>query len=266
MGASGLRDGRRVEDCLSGDHVVVTGAARGIGLAIAAGIARRGGRVTALDIDGDGLVQAVAESGFSADHLQGFRADVTDFKQIESAIGRARQAFGSVTGLVNNAGRSSHGDAVELSEDEWDSFFSLNLKSSWLTSKAVLPEMRRNGRGSIVQIASVHARMTHPSYFPYAAAKAGLVGLTKSLALDEGVHGIRVNAVSPGYTLTPLNRDYFDRDPVAEQKVTSVHALGRMAQPEEIANVVCFLLSDEASFVTGVDWLVDGGLTARFPG
>lgn len=255
-----------VRESLSDLHVVVTGAARGIGRAIASGAAGRGARVTALDIDEEELARTVEELAFSSASLQGLRADITNSADIESVIRRAEDAFGPVTGLVNNAGRNSYGDAVEFTEEEWDSLFALDLKSSWLMAKAVLPGMRRLRTGSIVQIASVHARMTYPNYFPYAAAKAGLIGLTQSLALDEGKFGIRVNAVSPGYTLTPMLREYFAMDPDVEQTALAVHPLGRMAQPEEIANVVCFLLSDEASFVTGADWMVDGGLTARFAG
>jgi NAD(P)-dependent dehydrogenase (short-subunit alcohol dehydrogenase family) len=255
-----------VNDSLRDEHVLVTGAARGIGWAIAAGVLRRGGRVTALDVDGNALQEAIARSGFATDALVGIQTDVTVFDEIRSAVEQSQRTMGPITGLVNNAGRNSYGDAVEISEDEWDAFFDLDLKAAWLTIKAVLPGMREAGKGSIVQIASVHAHMTYPRYFPYAAAKAGLIGLTRSLALDEGGSGVRVNAVSPGYTLTPLLRDYFDRAPDVESKALEVHALGRMAQPDEIANVVCFLLSDEASFVTGADWLVDGGLTARFAG
>lgn len=255
-----------VNDSLGGVHVLVTGAARGIGRAIASGAASRGARVTAVDVDEEELSRAVEELGLPFDALQGVRADVTSSAEIELAVRRAEGSFGPVTGLVNNAGRNSYGDAVEFTEEEWDSLFALDLKSSWLMAKACLPGMRRLRRGSIVQIASVHARMTYPNYFPYAAAKAGLIGLTQSLALDEGKFGIRVNAVNPGYTLTPMLREYFDMDPEVEQAALAVHPLGRMAQPEEIANVVCFLLSDEASFVTGADWMVDGGLTARFAG
>lgn len=255
-----------VNDSLRGVHVLVTGAARGIGRGIAAGAANRGAHVTALDIDEAVLMETIEDWGLPPERVQGLPADVTSYPSVQAAVRLAEKSFGPVTGLVNNAGRNSYGDAVEFTEDEWDSLFNLDLKSSWLLCKAVLPGMRELGRGSIVQIASVHARMTYPNYFPYAAAKAGLIGLTQSLSLDEGKHGIRVNAVSPGYTLTPMLREYFDLDREAEERALAVHPLGRMAQPEEIANVVCFLLSDEASFVTGADWMVDGGLTARFAG
>ena len=122
-------------------------------------------------------------------------------------------------------------------------------------------------RGSIVNIASVHADHTFPGYFPYAAAKAGLVGLTRSLALEVGPQQIRVNALSPGWTETRLVAEYFATQPAAmRQQVLDVHPMGRIATPVEIANCAVFLLSNEASFVTGANWRVDGGMGARFAG
>jgi NAD(P)-dependent dehydrogenase (short-subunit alcohol dehydrogenase family) len=168
--------------------------------------------------------------------------------------------------LVNNAGRNAYGDPAAMTGDEWDEVFAVDLKGAWLCAKYALPGMIAAGRGSIVNIASLHARLTAAGMFPYAAAKSGLVGLTRSLALDVGRHGIRVNAVSPGYTRTAILDDYFARseDPTLEEQILGVHPMRRVARPEEIAEVVCFLASDAASFVTGADWAVDGGLGARF--
>jgi NAD(P)-dependent dehydrogenase (short-subunit alcohol dehydrogenase family) len=106
--------------------------------------------------------------------------------------------------------------------------------------------------------------MSYPNYFPYAAAKSGILGLTRNLALDEGKNGIRVNAVLPGFTLTPLIEDYFARNPEKRAEALAVQPLGRMAEPIEIAKVITFLLSDDASFVNGADWIIDGGLSGRF--
>lgn len=254
---------------LAGMHVLVTGGAMGIGRAIVENAVERGARVTFLDVNVD-EAQATLEA-LQAEHgadvpVRFSNTDVTQQQAVQAAVDEAAAVLGPVLGLVNNAGRNSYADPVEMTEEQWDEFFDLDLKSSWLTCKAVLPMMRAAGRGSIIQIASVHARLTYPNFFPYGAAKSGLVGLTRNLALDEGRYNIRVNAVSPGYTLTPLLQSYFQSDPEVEKRALAVHPLGRMAQPRDIANVVSFLLSDEANFVTGADWVVDGGLTARYAG
>ena len=179
----------------------------------------------------------------------------------------SRKKFGAITGLVNNAGRNSYADPVTMTEQQWEDVFDVDLKAAWLTAREVLPDMIANKKGSIVNIASVHANMTYPSMFPYAAAKSGLVGLTRSMALEVGAHQVRVNALSPGYTETFLVKEFFERnDPSLREKVMDVHPMHRMAKPSEIANCVAFLLSTEASFVTGANWIADGGLTSRFAG
>jgi NAD(P)-dependent dehydrogenase (short-subunit alcohol dehydrogenase family) len=145
--------------------------------------------------------------------------------------------------------------------------FAVDLKSAWLAARAVLPAMKAAKKGAIVNIASLHADMTYPGMFPYAAAKSGLVGLTRSLALEVGQWQIRVNALSPGYVETALVTEFFARNGAAlRENVLAAHPMRRMGSPAEIANCAIFLLSDEASFVTGSNWRVDGGLGARFAG
>jgi NAD(P)-dependent dehydrogenase (short-subunit alcohol dehydrogenase family) len=177
--------------------------------------------------------------------------------------------FGPPTILVNNAGVNANYDAVEMTEEEWERFFAVDLKAAWLTAKHVLPHMKRARRGAIVNVSSLHAFATLDGFFPYAAAKSGLLGLTRSLALDYGPHGIRVNVVAPGFVRTRLVRESIDRAPdraAAEAAMVAAVALGRIGDPREIARVVRFLASDEASYVTGASLLVDGGLTARRAG
>ena len=237
---------------------MVTGGSRGIGLATVEKALAEGATVTSFDIN--------AGPDLGADVLF-LTANVTQAADITRATADAVARFGPVTGLVNNAGKNSYADPVTMTEAEWDDVFSVDLKAAWLVARAVLPGMIAAGRGSIVNIASLHSEMTYPGMFPYAAAKSGLVGLTRSLALEMGKHQIRVNALSPGYTETQLVREFFAKnEPGLREKVLEVHPLGRMARPEEIANCVVFLMSDEASFVTGANWLVDGGLSARFAG
>lgn len=252
---------------LLSDHIVVTGGASGIGEGIVRNALARGASVSFVDINkdaGEALAQELTNDLAPGQHVFFDVCDVTDFEQIQTSMTKAVKVGGSVTGLVNNAGRNSYADPVEMTEEEWDEFFDLDLKSTWLMCKAVLPMMREARKGSIVNIASIHAHMTYPNYFPYAAAKSGLLGLTRNLALDEGRFGIRVNTVSPGYTLTPLLLSWFDQEPEARDNALAVHPMGYFAEPNDIANVVSFLLSDQARFVTGADWRVDGGLSARF--
>lgn len=241
---------------LAGEVMLVTGGARGIGAAIADVAARGGARVGVIDL----LPAEVVEGRHAV------QADITSAGQVAAAVEEIAAALGPVTVLVNNAGKNAYFDPVEMTELDWDAVFSVDLKAAWLMIRAVLPAMKAAGRGSIVNVASLHATLTCAGMFPYAAAKSGLVGLTRSLALDVGGHGIRVNAVSPGYIATDLVEEYFDQhaDPHARRKALDVHPLGRIGTPLDVAEVVCFLASDAAAFVTGAEWAVDGGLGARF--
>jgi len=249
---------------LKNEHILVTGGAAGIGAAIVLDAAQAGAKVSFCDINvaqGQTYAKELTAQGFQAFFHQ---ADVGNFDSLKLAHDAMVLHFGAVTGAVNNAGVNAYYDPVLMTNEEWERFFNVDLKSVWHTAKCVLPGMRAAKRGAIVNIASIHARMSYPNYFPYAAAKSGVLGLTRNLALDEGPHGIRTNAVSPGYTLTPLLESWFVQEPAKRTETLAVQPLGRMAKPSEIAKVVTFLLSDDASFVNGADWIVDGGLHARF--
>ena len=249
---------------LQNEHVFVTGGANGIGAAIVLDVSQSGAKVSFCDLAeeaGKEYEKELTGKGFQVFFHQG---DVANFDNLKVAHTAMVAKFGMVTGIVNNAGVNSNADPVEMTNDQWNRFFDVDLKSVWHTAKLVLPEMRKAKKGSIVNIASIHARMSFPKFFPYAAAKSGVIGLTRNLALDEGIHNIRTNAVSPGYTLTPLLESWFQSVPEKRKESMAVQPLGRMAQTSEIAKVVTFLLSADASFVNGADWIVDGGLHARF--
>jgi len=251
---------------IEGRHVLVTGGARGIGAAIAGKALAEGALVSIIDVDEAAGAELLAT--LSAEKRACFSAgDVRRASDIARALEAATKLFGPVSGLVNNAGRNVYADPVTMTEQEWEDVFAVDLKSAWLAARAVLPAMKAAKKGAIVNIASLHADMTYPGMFPYAAAKSGLVGLTRSLALEVGPWQIRVNALSPGYVETALVAEFFGRnDPALREKVLAAHPLRRMGSPSEIANCAVFLLSDEASFVTGANWRVDGGLGARFAG
>jgi NAD(P)-dependent dehydrogenase (short-subunit alcohol dehydrogenase family) len=250
---------------LAGMHVFVTGGSQGIGAAIVKEAAQAGAKVSFGDIQvelGEKYAADLASQGYEVFFVH---CDVGNLKSVEEAHKKVVAKFGMVNGVVNNAGVNSNVDPVEMTTEEWDRFFNVDLKSVWHTARCVLPAMREAKKGAIVNIASIHARMTYPKFFPYAAAKSGVIGLTRNLALDEGEHNIRTNAVSPGYTLTPILENWFQSvEPEQRAAALNPQPLKRFAQPSEIAKVVVFLLSDDASFVNGADWIVDGGLHARF--
>jgi NAD(P)-dependent dehydrogenase (short-subunit alcohol dehydrogenase family) len=253
----------RLEDKVA----VVTGGARGIGRAIVERLSADGASVVFLDVDAT-RGEALASAFDAEDARVEFRhCDITDEARVASAFRATIERHGHVDLLVNNAGINAHFDAAAMTVEEWEHVFAIDLRGPWLCSKHALPPMREARRGSIVNIASIHAFMTSPGMFPYAAAKSGLLGLTRNLALDEARHGIRVNAVCPGFVETRLVEDWLEAQPdpvAARREVLDAHPLGRIGKPEEIASLVAFLVSDEASFITGASVLIDGGLSARF--
>jgi len=248
---------------LASNHIFVTGGSNGIGKAIVRDCAEAGAKVSFVDIDveaGDKFAKEMQEAGYSVLFA---RADVADFATLSKAYESFVAQFGDVTGVVNNAGVNSYADPVTMTDEEWDAFFAIDMKAIWLTAKLALPGMRQAHKGAIVIIGSIHGRLTSPNFFPYGAAKSAVIGLTRSLGVDEGKHNIRTNVVAPGYVLTSLTQGWLDSEPGRMEKSLAIQPMGRMGEPQEIAKVVTFLLSDDASFVNGSDWAVDGGLSAR---
>lgn len=253
---------------LAGDVAIVTGGSRGIGKATVALLAERGARVAFCGRDAAAGAEAETELAASGE-VKFEPADVSSERDLARVVEVCTASFGAPTVLINNAGVNANFDATEMTSEEWDSFFAIDLKAAWLASKYVLPGMVRAGRGSIVNVSSLHGFVTLEGFFPYAAAKSGLVGLTRSLALDYGAEGIRVNCVAPGFIRTRLVQESIDRNEdraAAEAAMTRGVALDRIGEPAEVARVIAFLASEEASYVTGASLLVDGGLTARRAG
>jgi len=248
---------------LADQHVFVTGGSKGIGEAIVRDCLAQGAKVSFVDIDvlnGEALVAELRKAGHSVAFA---KADVANFPELEAAYKSLVAQFGDVTGVVNNAGVNSYADPVEMTDEQWDAFFAIDLKAIWLTAKLALPGMRKAHKGAIVNIGSIHGRLTFPNFFPYGAAKSAVMGLTRNLGVDEGHHEIRTNTVAPGYVLTPLTQGWLDAEPGRLERSLAIQPMGRMGRPDEIAKVVTFLLSDDSSFVNGSDWAVDGGLSAR---
>jgi NAD(P)-dependent dehydrogenase (short-subunit alcohol dehydrogenase family) len=252
---------------LAGKVALVTGGAQGIGRAIVEKLAREGARVSFLDLEEAAGAAVARELGGGGVAVTFIRADVTREREVKDAVDEVVRGEGRLDVLVNNAGVNAYFDATEMTEAQWDAVFAVDLKGAWLCAKHALPAMKRARGGSIVNIASIHANLTIAGMFPYAAAKSGLVGLTRSLALDHAPNNIRVNAVLPGWTRTRLIEEWFRKQPdpaEAERQVLAVHPLGRLSTPMEVANLVAFVASDEASAITGAALAVDGGLGARF--
>jgi NAD(P)-dependent dehydrogenase (short-subunit alcohol dehydrogenase family) len=243
---------------------VVTGGGSGIGLAIAHRLVAAGQQVAILDTDEEAGGRAAADIGVGAAF---YRCDVAVEQQVARAMGAIADDIGPVGVLVNNAGVGSLAGPADLSARDWDRMFDVDLRSVWLCTKYVTSQQHSLGGGAVVNIASIHAHLTRRGTFPYAAAKAGVLGLTRSLALELAPMHIRVNAVCPGYVRTPPMVEQYDSrpDPAASwQQLNDTQPLGRIAEPDEIATVAAFLASDLAGFVTGACWNVDGGLSARF--
>lgn len=246
---------------------VVTGGAKGIGAAAVRLLAEEGACVVAGDVDiaaGRALMESLRQKGHRASFV---RADVRRASGSRLLIRRAVQKFGGLDILVNNAGVGLAKSTSETSEKEWDSVLNVNLKGAWLCAKEAIPQMERRGGGAIVNVASNAGLVGFPNLAAYCASKGGLVMLTKAMALDCAPHKIRVNAVCPGHTRTPMGEAFVSaqKDPKAfiAEFINRRHPLGRMAEPEEIARVILFLASEDASFITGAIVTADGGYSAQ---
>ncbi len=247
---------------LPGRTAVVTGAGSGIGLAAARRLACEGAHVVCADIDETAGKAAAAETGGLF-----VRTDVTDADQVEALFAAAKDTYGSVDVAFNNAGISPPDDDSILTTgiDAWRRVQEVNLTSVYLCCRAALPHMRAQGRGSIINTASFVAVMgAATSQISYTASKGGVLAMSRELGVQFAREGIRVNALCPGPVNTPLLRELFAKDPERAARRLVHIPLGRFAEPEEIAAAVAFLASDDSSFITGSQFLVDGGIAGAY--
>jgi len=244
---------------------IVTGAGKGIGSGIAKVFSQEGGKVVVVDWDeeaGKKTAEEIRQSGGDALFVN---CDVSNEEQVKAMVQATLDKYGRIDVLVNNAGVGVYLPVLEATSEDWDHCLAVNLKGVFLCSKYAIPHMQAVGEGAIVNISSVHSHATVNGVAPYAASKGGITALTRNMAIDYGP-AIRVNAIAPGWVLTPLIQSIFNGhdDPAEQQRlVEQRQVMKRIGRPEDIGHAAAFLASDEASFITGTQLFVDGGLTAQ---
>jgi len=251
---------------LKGKVVIITGAGRGIGQACALRYAEEGAFVSCVDINQETAIttaKGVDEAGGRGLAIQ---ADISTAAGNNAMVGRTVEVFGGLDLFHANAGIQFIGHLDQTPEEEWDRVHSVNLRGVYFGIKYALPELRRRGGGSIIITGSVLGMVGDPLLPAYGATKGGLRAMCRALAVAHGPENIRTNTICPGDVDTPLEQEYFDFQPdpeLARKQVTDRYPLRRLAEPRDVANVAVFLASDEASYLNGIDIIVDGGLLAQ---
>src|SRR5215203_6674178 len=253
--------GMRLQDQVA----IITGAASGIGAGTAEVFAEEGAKLVLVDRDQTGLASVCERLSAINSDIVACLGDVADKETAKRAVQLAIGGFRGVDILFNNAGIMTYGDFVEVTDEDWDSLLSINLRSFYLFSHAVIPHMLERAGGAIVNTSSAMAWVTEPGYEAYTTSKAGIIGLTKALAVSYAERGIRVNAILPGWVDTPLNQRLAEELGGLEHLTPIIlkqQPNGRMLSTREIGNAVAFLASDEASGITGTALYIDGGASA----
>ncbi len=245
---------------LEGRIAIVTGAARGIGRAIAGRFAREGAAVVIDDIDDKSGQAAVAELSAAGHTVRYVHADVSRPEEVAALVEATEHTFGDVDILVNNALPLTR----HVVENDWDPLMDVCLKGPWLLMRAVLPGMVAQRRGSIINISSVNALAGFGDEHVYSAAKAGLIGMSRSMATRYGSRGVRINVICPGTIVTDAWTPILERQPELHDRLVELYPIGRLGRPEDIAAAALYLAGPESGFTTGSVMVVDGGVTAGY--
>ena len=242
---------------------IVTGAGGGIGAASVRRFAREGAKVIAVDINGEQLEKTV--NAINADFPNSTTARVANVgkaSQVETLVATTVSELGRLDFVFSNAGIMRDGSVVDLSENDWDDLFAVNVKGTFLLGKYGIPEMRKTGGGTFVITASANSFYAESDIAGYCATKGAILQLTRAMAIDHGPENIRVNCICPGWIETPMSQPFLDENPEGRNFASKIAPLGRVGRPEEVADVAVFLASDEARFVTASAFNCDGGWTA----
>jgi NAD(P)-dependent dehydrogenase (short-subunit alcohol dehydrogenase family) len=247
---------------------VITGAGKGIGRASAIGFAAEGAAAVIADIDAQAGAETVRQIEAAGGRALFVPGDIADEAYVKHVIAEAVRVFGGVDVLHNNAGVNKYGTVVELAAEDWDWILGVNLRATFLTCKYAIPEMRKRGGGAIVNTASVQAFASQKTVAAYAASKGGIVSLTTTIALDHARENIRCNCIAPGSVHTPMLDEAAstfggDQPDAMLAQWGDMHPIGRVGRPEEVALLVRFLASDDAAFITGACYRIDGGLLSN---
>jgi 3-oxoacyl-[acyl-carrier protein] reductase len=248
----------RISTNLSDRVALVTGAARGLGRSIAQSLAAAGAKVACIDVSAEGLADTVAAIRAGGGSAEPFACDVTQSERVGDVVEEVVKLWGKLDILVNNAGITRDNVIVRMKDDQWDAVININLRGTFLFTRAAARPMMKARGGRIINIASVSGLMGNPGQVNYSASKAGVIGLTRTVARELASRNITVNAVAPGFIATDMTAALGEE--IIEQ-VRKEIPLGRMGDPQDVADAVLFLASDAASFITGHVLTVDGGLT-----
>ena len=250
-----------MNDRLAGKTAIVTGGGRGIGSGITRRFVEEGARVA--------IVQRnPPPRELLASHVIFVPADISRSDEIAKAVEECMARLGWLDILVNNAGIMFERTVDEMSEGEWDRMMTINLKAPFLLTRQAMPEFRKRGGGSIINIGSIEGLASNPGHPAYSASKAGLHGFTAAVAVDHGREGIRCNAIAPGWINSELSEVYIDSMPDSarvRRELLAMHPVGRLGEPGDVGNLAVWLASDESSFVTGQVYVIDGGRTKKLP-